>query len=402
MSEVALEFNHVWKKFKKGEKYDSLRDLIPAMTKKLFSRNQSEELQKKEFWAVKDVSFQVKRGEALGIIGPNGAGKSTILKLLSGIMKPNKGEIIVKGKLSALIEVGAGFHPDLTGRENIYLNGAILGMKKNEIDKKLDEIVEFSGISEFIDTPVKRYSSGMYARLGFSIAAHVEPQILLIDEVLSVGDMSFQKRCINVMREKLFNGTAVVFVSHNLAAVGLLCNRVSVVSKGSILYEGAPEKAFSIYVASAGSSITERWMNNSNFNLVSAEFRTVDGNNPQIVNPHTSCNLSVTFQCLNEVPPFNVGFIIERTRDLLYCYGATTQEFGIPLFHCKQGDLITLLFHFIVHFTRGHYRINLNIRDPQRANFLHYIDGVANFTIEEQTTYDGVTDIQLKVETKRA
>ncbi len=165
----AIEFNHVWKKFRKGERFDSLRDLIPTVTRNLFSwgNKKQHELRDKEFWAVNDVSFQIQKGDILGIIGHNGAGKSTILKLLSGILQPTKGEIILNGRLSALIEVGAGFHNDLTGRENIYLNGAILGMKKQEIEKKFDSIVAFSELEEFIDTPVKRYSSGMYVRLWF-------------------------------------------------------------------------------------------------------------------------------------------------------------------------------------------------------------------------------------------
>ena len=167
MSNVAVQFDHVWKKFRKGESYDSLRDLIPAAARRLFSGNHRDELRNKEFWALKDVSFEVKHGEALGIIGSNGAGKSTTLKLLSRILRPNQGSIRVIGRLSALIEVGAGFHPDLTGRENIYLNAAILGMNRSQVDQRFDEIVAFSGLEDFIDTPVKRYSSGMYARLGF-------------------------------------------------------------------------------------------------------------------------------------------------------------------------------------------------------------------------------------------
>lgn len=247
MSEVALEFNHVWKKFKKGEKYNSLRDLIPAMTKRLFTGNHRGELQEKEFWAVKDVSFQVKRGEALGIIGPNGAGKSTILKLLSGIMRPNKGDIKVNGRLSALIEVGAGFHPDLTGRENIYLNGSILGMKKREIYDKFDGIVSFSELEEFIDTPVKRYSSGMYARLGFSVAAHMEPDILLVDEVLSVGDSSFQARCIEKIRSLRASGVTIIFISHNTEAVLDLCARTILLFKGSVIAVGSTEDIIKQY-----------------------------------------------------------------------------------------------------------------------------------------------------------
>ena len=222
MSDIALELNGVWKKFRKGERHDSLRDLIPALFKKTLSPVQSS-LKEEEFWALKDISLGVKRGEALGIIGPNGSGKSTTLKILSGIIRPTKGTIKVNGRLSALIEVGAGFHQDLTGRENIYLNGAILGMRKEEIDRKLDEIIAFSGISDFIDTPVKRYSSGMYARLGFSIAAHVDPEVLLVDEVLSVGDMSFQEKSINKMMSFKDSDASIIFVSHNLASVNLLC-----------------------------------------------------------------------------------------------------------------------------------------------------------------------------------
>src|SRR4030065_92762 len=208
MNSSAVEFLNVYKKFRKGERNDSLRDLIPYLSKKAFLKSKGDKLQEREFWALKDVSFQLKKGEAPGIIGPNGAGKSTILKLLSGILRPNKGEIRIHGRLSALIEVGAGFHPDLTGRENIYLNGAILGMRKEEIRNRFDEIVEFSGISEFIDTPVKRYSSGMYARLGFSIAAHVDPEILLIYEVLSVGGFSFPLKLL-----ELFSSNGVLSTS---------------------------------------------------------------------------------------------------------------------------------------------------------------------------------------------
>ena len=254
MSDIAIEFDHVWKKFKKGESYDSLRDLIPAMAKRLFTANRADALRPREFWAVQDVSFAVRRGEALGIIGPNGAGKSTVLKLLSKILRPNKGAIHVNGRLSALIEIGAGFHPDLTGRENIYLNGAILGMTRKEINGKFDQIVEFSGLEDFIDTPVKRYSSGMYARLGFSVAAHVDPEILLVDEVLSVGDMSFQHRCIEKMRQRLASGVAVIFVSHNLQAEASLCHRAVVLSRGSKVFDGSPGEAIDAYMSASRSS----------------------------------------------------------------------------------------------------------------------------------------------------
>lgn len=235
----SIEFSHVCKKFKRGEKLNSLRDMIPYLFKKALPKN--EDLQKEEFWALEDVSFSVKKGEVFGIIGNNGAGKSTCLKLLSGIMKPNKGMTQVTGRLSALIEVTAGFHPELTGRENVYLNGAILGMSKKEIDSKFNEILEFSGIGEFIDTPVKRYSSGMYSRLGFSVAAHMDADVLLVDEVLSVGDMAFQSRCAQKMRELLESKTtSIILVSHNLPLIQTLCKRVLLLNKGKVLKEGTP------------------------------------------------------------------------------------------------------------------------------------------------------------------
>src|SRR5208337_1290297 len=219
MSEVALQMEHVYKKFRKGEIYNSLRDLLPALTGRMFRQQELRESDRREFWALQDISFEVKRGEAFGIIGHNGAGKSTILKILSRIMKPTKGRMSVHGRLSALIEVAAGFHPDLTGRENIFLNGTILGMTKREIESKLDQIIAFSGIEEFIDTPVKRYSSGMYARLGFSVSTHVDPEVVLVEEVLSVGDHVFQQKCLERMREVIKGRATVLFVSHNLKSV---------------------------------------------------------------------------------------------------------------------------------------------------------------------------------------
>ena len=250
MQGSAIELDQVWKKFKKGESYDSLRDLIPAISNGILGRHPREGLQKREFWALKDISVDIKHGDALGIIGPNGAGKSTILKLLSGIMRPTQGRIQVNGRLSALIEVGAGFHPDLTGKENIYLNGTILGMKKPEIDKKLDDIIAFSGLEDFIDTPVKRYSSGMYARLGFSVIAHLDTEILMVDEVLAVGDMSFQKKCLGKMGDLSGSGRTVVFVSHNLAALQNLCTRAIVLNKGGLVFSGTASEAVAYYIRS--------------------------------------------------------------------------------------------------------------------------------------------------------
>ena len=191
MNTGSIVFDGVWKKFQRGEHHDSLRDLIPSLVRNVIRRRDPSALRADEFWILRDVSFRVERGQALGILGRNGAGKSTTLKLLSRILKPTKGEARVTGRVGALIEISAGFHPDLTGRENVFLQGAILGMRRREIEDNLGKIIEFSELADFIDTPVKRYSSGMNARLGFSIAAHVRPDVLLIDEVLSVGDLKF-------------------------------------------------------------------------------------------------------------------------------------------------------------------------------------------------------------------
>ncbi len=191
-----------------------------------------------EFWAVDEVSFELNRGETLGIIGPNGSGKSTLLKILSGIFMPDKGEIEIKGKIGALIEVGAGFHPMLTGRENVYINGAILGMNKDEIDRKFDDIVEFAGIGDFFDAPVKHYSSGMFVRLGFAIAIHAEPDVLLVDEVLAVGDANFQKKCFEKILEIRDKGVSIIFVSHSMSTVERLCTKCVLMKNGKQLFYG--------------------------------------------------------------------------------------------------------------------------------------------------------------------
>lgn len=245
---TILEFTHIWKKFKRGEKINSLRDAIPNYLSLLLSRKKdADSLEDMEFWAVRDFTFSVTQGDILGIIGPNGAGKSTVLKLLSRIMMPDKGALHIGGRLSALIEVTAGFHPELTGRENVYLNGTILGMSRKEIDRKFNEIVEFSGLREFINTPVKRYSSGMFSRLGFSVAAHMDPDILLVDEVLSVGDMAFQGKCVRKMKDLLHSGTTIVLVSHDLGLVQNLCKRVILMNEGSSLKEGPAEEVIPYY-----------------------------------------------------------------------------------------------------------------------------------------------------------
>ncbi len=200
-----------------------------------------------EMWALQDVSFEVKHGETLGIVGHNGAGKTTILKLLSSITAPTRGQITIRGRLAALIEVGSGFHPELTGRENIYLHGAMLGMRRSEIARKMDSIVDFSGVEKYVDEPVKRYSSGMYVRLGFSVAAHLEPDIVLLDEVLAVGDVAFQRKCLDRIATLRKNGGTILFVSHDLASVYRVCDRAILLDRGRVLMEGDPRAVVDMY-----------------------------------------------------------------------------------------------------------------------------------------------------------
>src|SRR5215210_5787743 len=240
---IDLQFKRVSKKYRIRRDMDGNASTV----RKLLSIRKRRE----DFWALKDVSFDVHRAEALGIIGHNGAGKSTILKLLSRITTPTNGEIMINGRLSALIEVGSGFHPELTGRENIYLNGSILGMMRREITKKLESIVEFAELRQFIDTPVKRYSSGMYVRLGFSIAAHLDPDILLLDEVLAVGDAAFQQKCLGRILDLKRAGKTIVFISHDLGAVERLCDRVLLMRRGEIEADGDPRETIALYESSS-------------------------------------------------------------------------------------------------------------------------------------------------------
>ena len=249
MSEPRVLFDRVWKKFRRGERHDSLRDLIPSALRKLTGRApRATDLQPWDFWAIRDLSFEVGPGQTLGIIGANGSGKSTTLKLLTRIYEPTRGYSAIHGRVGTLIEISAGFHGDLTGRENVFLQGAIMGMKIADITRRFDQIVEFSGIADFIDTPVKRYSSGMNARLGFAIAAHLEPDVLIIDEVLAVGDMTFQERAFGRIRELARSGIPVVMVSHQLERIAELCTDVIVLQKGEVAARGTPADAIAAYV----------------------------------------------------------------------------------------------------------------------------------------------------------
>jgi lipopolysaccharide transport system ATP-binding protein len=242
---------------------DSLSEGVTSAVARLWKavrRSARPATHREEIWPLKDVSFEIRRGEVVGIIGRNGAGKSTLLKILSRITDPTSGRAEIYGRVGTLLEVGTGFHPELTGRDNIYLSGIILGMKKSDVDKKFDEIVEFAGISQFVDTPVKRYSSGMYVRLAFAVGAHLEPEVLIVDEVLAVGDLQFQQKCLDKMHEIGGHGRTVIFVSHNMQAVTRLCRRVLLLDKGQLVTDSlAPEAVRQYLQIGASSGPTREW-----------------------------------------------------------------------------------------------------------------------------------------------
>ena len=272
MSDTAITVENLSKSYLVGhnaagaERYTALRDVLARAARDLGRKTrdmihgrpiiQGDTV--KEFWALQDLSFEVKQGETLGIIGRNGAGKSTLLKILSRITEPTKGRVTINGRVASLLEVGTGFHPELTGRENIFLNGAILGMARGEIQRKFDEIVAFAEVEDFLDTPVKRYSSGMYVRLAFAVAAHMEPEILVVDEVLAVGDAAFQKKCLGKMDEVSKQGRTVLFVSHQMAMINTLCQRALLLSRGGVVDEGTTEQVVRRYLSSVSEAIKVR------------------------------------------------------------------------------------------------------------------------------------------------
>jgi lipopolysaccharide transport system ATP-binding protein len=277
MSDVVITIEDLSKCYLIGhqgpkERYQSLRDTLSHHARNLTRRTidaiQGRQMllgdSVEEFWALKNVTFEVKQGDVLGIIGRNGAGKSTLLKVLSRITDPTQGRVTIDGRVASLLEVGTGFHPELTGRENIFLNGTILGMSKREISAKFDEIVAFAGVETFLDTPVKRYSSGMYVRLAFAVAAHLEPEILIIDEVLAVGDAEFQKKCLGKMKDVAGQGRTVLFVSHQIASVTRLCNRVLWLDQGQVSEVGDAEQICSHYLANGSTASSRRdWNSNT-------------------------------------------------------------------------------------------------------------------------------------------
>ncbi|MFN3650778.1 MAG: ABC transporter ATP-binding protein [Armatimonadota bacterium] len=322
MSKRVIRVEQLSKRYQLGGRegpYRTLRETISGLATsplRRFRRRSPGEKADRELWALKEVSFEVREGEVLGIIGRNGSGKSTLLKVMSRITEPTTGRVGVRGRVASLLEVGTGFHPELTGRENIYLNGAILGMSRQEIQRKFDEIVSFAEIEQFLDTPVKRYSSGMYTRLAFAVAAHLEPEILVIDEVLAVGDASFQRKCLNKMQDVGQEGRTVLFVSHNMPAVTRLCPRAVLLNHGKLLDDGPSSRVVTAYLNSGlGTTAIRRWDDpatapgNEVARICSARVRTEDSDAADAIDIRRPVAIEMEYEVLQDghvlVPHFS-------------------------------------------------------------------------------------------------
>lgn len=325
MSEVAIRVENLGKKYvlrhqEPGRRYKALRDVLTDKARALFRPKDAATAAatREDFWALHDVSFEIREGESVGIIGRNGAGKSTLLKILSRITEPTRGKIEIAGRVASLLEVGTGFHPELTGRENIYLNGAILGMSRADIRRRFDEIVAFAEVEKFLDTPVKRYSSGMYMRLAFAVAAHLEPEILIVDEVLAVGDMEFQKKCLGRMNEVSTQGRTVLFVSHNMDAVMRLCTRAIHLVKGGVVNVGSAQSVVADYVKSQVEQPARvmfpqhapREDTRRNLVMISADWPATSPHPPWHLPFGEEITFAITFECHTSVQSAEVGIAL--------------------------------------------------------------------------------------------
>lgn len=326
-SDLSILVRGIGKRYKIGatqQRTDTLRDLITAQAARIGSSLRGKRGHSREedcIWALRDVNFEVKRGQALGIIGRNGAGKSTLLKVLSRVTDPTEGYGELRGRVGSLLEVGTGFHPELTGRENIFLNGAILGMHKKEIEARFDEIVAFSEVEKFIDTPVKRYSSGMYLRLAFAVAAHLEPEILVVDEVLAVGDADFQRKCLGKMGDVANSGRTVLFVSHNMSAILRLTQDSIVLDKGKVLLRAPSSEAVDFYLNRGLSKLGERFWEEDEVPVSSAPFRPLAirildkaGQVSDSVRSVDPIRIEIDYELSEDVTGLRVGYYLFTTR----------------------------------------------------------------------------------------
>lgn len=403
MSDIAIRVENLGKLYRIGqqEPYKTLRDVLTdAMFtpfRRLFGNLNSDDLQcairnpqsEGWIWALKDVSFEVEQGEVIGIIGRNGAGKTTLLKILSQITGPTEGYADVRGRVGSLLEVGTGFHPELTGRENVYLNGAILGMKKEEIDRKFDEIVSFAEVEKFIDTPVKRYSTGMQVRLAFAVAAHLEPEILLVDEVLAVGDARFQKRCLGKMDDVAKSGRTVLFVSHNMQAVSLLCNRAILLEEGKVVADGPARQVVSEYLATESKQAAqETWSSENAPGNEVVKLRSVRTLNEEREVSHEfnmgeAITLEVEFWCLRKariLTSFHVyndqGMLLFTTENLHNEWGQIEYEPGFYQCSCTipSNLFIDGRYYATVYLSRGP-GARIDVHEPEVISFEVKDDG---------------------------
>ena len=342
----------------------------------------------KEFWALREIDFTISEGESVGVIGRNGAGKSTLLKILSEITLPTTGRVLIKGRVASLLEVGTGFHPELTGRDNIYLNGAILGMTHREVSAKFDEIAEFSGVQEFLDTPVKRYSSGMRVRLAFAVAAHLDPEILVIDEVLAVGDAAFQQKCLGKLGDVTRQGKTVVFVSHNMVAIENLCRRAIVLHDGRVVFDGSQTEAINHYLDRAGAhaaDLAERTdrRGNGEVRFTRIEFRDLAGRNLSTLSSGQDIEVVLHFRRESRRALAEIGvYLSVRSHFEIAIFHQNNQfqhqSFG-PLpetgaFVCRLRDLP---------LPAGHYRLNIGAKSQiNGGDVLDQVDDAVEFTVE--------------------
>lgn len=372
------------------ESYVTLRDTMASGAKTFVQKaihRSSTKVTREEFWALKDVTFDIKRGDRVGIIGRNGAGKSTLLKILSRITEPSSGKISLKGRVSSLLEVGTGFHPELTGRENIYLNGAVMGMTRSEINKKFNEIVAFAEVEKFLDTPVKRYSSGMYVRLAFAVAAHLEPEILIVDEVLAVGDAQFQKKCLGKMEEAGKGGRTVIFVSHNMAAVQRLCNVCIHLDKGKIINFGPVNEVVETYLIGDSSSVSSSVdLTPSIFHRNSLEESKLKFTKIAVTNNNgvlkSSLSLTEPFRIkievslLSKVEDFVVGYSVTSNLGILVVNSLKTNtELGIT----DQGDYVIEVNFKENYLSPGSYTVGLGSNGP---GIVDWIPEAMSFNVE--------------------
>ncbi len=381
-----------------GKKYDiahakggyvSLRDVLANVFRAPFSFLKSKAKQvagfekKEEFWALKDINFSINKGEVVGVIGANGAGKSTLLKILSQITPPTEGEVILRGRVGSLLEVGTGFHPELTGRENIFLNGPILGMKKKENEKKFDEIVAFAGIHKFLDTVVTHFSSGMYVRLAFSVAAHMEPDILLVDEVLAVGDAEFQKKCLGKMDQiTKGEGRTIMFVSHNMAAVKTLCNRGILIKEGKIIKLGEINKVVDAYtsVTSNKPEVDIGIINHPLAHFNKIKITTNEGDISSIFDLNQDINIRIEYEVLKPIPRLQMSLsVVKGITEIVRAFDTDNNRDDLPTI--EPGRYVTTCKFPKMFLKAGEYAIRATLGSPEKM----FLDTglAAGFSIQE-------------------